>query len=159
VNRCGVIAGPGQFGRPDQGIFSYWIYQWLQGKPLSYIGYGGKGQQVRDFIAPTDLAALMEKQLREPSRAAPRVVNVGGGVDRSMSLAELSEFCAQHVGPAPELRSSPADRRYDIPHYVTDARLARKSWDWAPRETREETLQAILAWARANRGLLESFAP
>lgn len=38
IDRCGVIAGPGQFGRIDQGIFSYWIYQWLLGRPLSYIG-------------------------------------------------------------------------------------------------------------------------
>ena len=43
IDRCGVIAGPGQFGRIDQGIFSYWIYQWQRGKPLSYIGFGGKG--------------------------------------------------------------------------------------------------------------------
>ena len=25
INRCGVLAGAGQFGRPDQGIFSFWL--------------------------------------------------------------------------------------------------------------------------------------
>ena len=33
VNRCGVLAGAGQFGRPDQGIFSYWINSWLRRRP------------------------------------------------------------------------------------------------------------------------------
>ena len=28
INRCGVLAGKGQFGKADQGIFSYWIRSW-----------------------------------------------------------------------------------------------------------------------------------
>jgi CDP-paratose 2-epimerase len=158
VDRCGVIAGPGQFGRIDQGIFSYWIYQWLLGRPLSYIGYGGRGQQVRDLIAPTDLAALIDQQLHAPQRAAPRVVNVGGGLERSMSLAELSAFCAQTLGPAPTLRAEAETRRYDIPYYVTDSSLAKASWEWAPRQPLADTLDAIVRWARAHRDLLDSFA-
>ena len=90
INRCGVIAGPGQFGRIDQGIFSYWIYRWQLGRPLSYIGFGGQGFQVRDFIAPRDLTRLLDLQLRNPLADAPRILNVGGGPDRSMSLLELS---------------------------------------------------------------------
>jgi len=62
INRCGVIAGPGQFGRIDQGIFSYWIYQWILGKPLAYIGFGGEGLQVRDLLAPADLVELCPKR-------------------------------------------------------------------------------------------------
>jgi len=34
VNRCGVLAGAGQFGTPDQGIFSYWINAHLRRRPL-----------------------------------------------------------------------------------------------------------------------------
>jgi CDP-paratose 2-epimerase len=158
VDRCGVIAGPGQFGRIDQGIFSYWIYQWLLGKPLSYIGFGGRGEQVRDLIAPVDLAALIDKQLRSPTARAPRVVNAGGGVARSMSLAELSAFCAENVGPAPALGRQAETRRYDIPYFVTDSALAEATWDWAPQEPLSETLASILRWARAHRDLLDTFA-
>ncbi len=28
INRCGVLAGAGQFGRAEQGIFSFWIHAW-----------------------------------------------------------------------------------------------------------------------------------
>lgn len=158
IDRCGVLAGPGQFGRIDQGIFAYWIYQWLLGRPLGYIGYGGRGLQVRDFLAPRDLTRLLEKQLRHPFAPAPRVVNVGGGPSRSMSLRELSMFCEQALGPGPAVRSVAETRRYDIPYYVTDAALAEKSWDWHPEETREQTLEAIARWAREHRAMIEALA-
>ena len=29
VNRCGVLAGAGQFGKADQGIFSFWLHTFL----------------------------------------------------------------------------------------------------------------------------------
>src|SRR5208283_2740717 len=28
ILRCGVLAGAGQFGKIDQGIFSFWIHSW-----------------------------------------------------------------------------------------------------------------------------------
>ena len=64
VNRCGVMAGAGQFGKPDQGIFSYWIHSWARQAPLKYIGFGGTGHQVRDCLHPGDLVDLVLKQTR-----------------------------------------------------------------------------------------------
>ena len=55
INRCGVLAGAGQFGRADQGIFAYWINAWLRQRPLKYLGFGGHGYQVRDCLHPRDL--------------------------------------------------------------------------------------------------------
>jgi len=158
INRCGVIAGPGQFGRIDQGIFSYWIYRWQLGRPLSYIGYGGRGLQVRDFIAPRDLTRLLEKQLRNPKADAPHILNVGGGPERSMSLLELSAYCRAHVGPPPPLGSVPETRLYDIPYFVMDSAEAERAWSWRPEEPREATLDAIARWARDHADRLDSFA-
>ncbi len=157
IDRCGVIAGAGQFGKIDQGIFSFWIYQWMQRRPLSYIGFGGKGLQVRDLIAPRDLANLIELQLRKPNAPVPRVVNVGGGEARSMSLRELSDFCAREIGPALEPTAVPTTRRYDVPLFVTDSSLAEKSWGWAATESRDDTLLAIARWARDHKDLLIAF--
>src|ERR1700683_745834 len=39
INRGGVLAGAGQFGRPDQGIFAYWLHSWKRQQPLAYIGF------------------------------------------------------------------------------------------------------------------------
>src|SRR5262245_27413171 len=93
INRCGVFAGAGQFGRPDQGIFSYWINSWLRRRPLGYTGFGGQGYQVRDCLHPTDLVPLLERQIASLNGSHPRVTNVGGGRASAISLGELSEWC------------------------------------------------------------------
>src|SRR4051812_17572591 len=94
INRCGVLAGAGQFGRADQGIFTYWINAWLQRRPLKYIGFGGAGHQVRDCLHPRDLVPALTRQFAAP-RVAPgdRVANFSGGAASAMSLRQLSDWC------------------------------------------------------------------
>jgi CDP-paratose 2-epimerase len=157
LNRCGVIAGPGQFGRIDQGIFSYWVYQWIRRRRLAYIGFGGEGFQVRDFLAPVDLADLVALQLQEPARNAPAIVNVGGGRDRSLSLRQLSAFCERATSISHQIESEPETRPYDIPYYVTDCGLVDRHWGWQPQEPAERTLEAIVRWAHDHRDQLSSF--
>jgi CDP-paratose 2-epimerase len=157
INRCGVIAGPGQFGRIDQGIFSYWVYQWIQGKPLNYIGFGGEGLQVRDFLSPEDLAELVALQMADPGHQAPPILNVGGGKDRSLSLRELSSFCERALSVRREIGSVPETRPYDIPYYVTDSRAVSQHWNWRPKQPAEATLDAIVRWARDHAAELTSF--
>ena len=157
INRCGVIAGPGQFGRIDQGIFSYWIYQWILGKPLAYIGFGGEGLQVRDLLAPADLVELVALQLQDPTRAAPAIVNAGGGRARSLSLRELSAFCTRATSTPRQIDGKPETRPYDIPYYVTDCGVVGRHWGWQPREPVEQTLESIVRWARDHLEELGSF--
>ncbi|MGZ4966366.1 MAG: NAD-dependent epimerase/dehydratase family protein, partial [Chthoniobacterales bacterium] len=63
VNRCGVIAGAGQFGRADQGIVAFWVNSYLRRKSMRYIGFNGAGHQLRDAVHPRDVTALVTKQL------------------------------------------------------------------------------------------------
>ena len=140
INRCGVLAGAGQFGRADQGIFSFWINSWLRKRPLKYIGFGGTGHQVRDCLHPHDLARLLLAQMRDPARKVSRLQHVAGGAGQAMSLRQLSGWCAQHFGPHP-VASDPAERQFDIPWMVMDASRAGRQWDWRP----EISLEAILA--------------
>ncbi len=74
IDRCGVIAGPWQMGKVDQGVFTHWMLAHHFRKPLSYIGFGGKGKQVRDLLHVEDLVDLVERQLLDPrqvGRASP----------------------------------------------------------------------------------------
>src|SRR5215207_531665 len=98
VDRCGVIAGPWQMGKVDQGVFTHWLLSHRFGLPLSYIGYGGEGKQVRDLRHVEDLAALIEEQLDDPERWDGQVVNVGGGKDHSLSLLETTALCRELTG-------------------------------------------------------------
>ncbi len=152
INRCGVLAGAGQFGRADQGIFSFWIHSWVAGRPLSYLGFGGEGHQVRDCLHPKDLVPLLLKQFEAGlahADARHRIQNVAGGKASAMSLKQLSAWCAARFGPRSVSRVVEA-RTYDVPWVVLDATRAEQTWDWAPQTSVEEILDEIAAHAKAH---------
>jgi len=158
INRCGVIGGPGQLGKIDQGIFSFWVYSCALGRPLRYIGFGGAGLQVRDCVTAEDVAELVLRQMHDPDRDAPRVLNVGGGRQGAMSLAEITRVCESRFGRRIDVQSTAENRPYDIPYYVTDARRAARAWDWQPTQTADEIVGRLCQWTVDNlefvRGLL-----
>jgi CDP-paratose 2-epimerase len=149
IDRCGVLAGAGQFGKADQGIFSYWIHSWAQRRPLRYIGFGGSGLQVRDCLHPADLVPLVLQQMRAVSEGRARVVNVSGGRASAMSLLQLSRWCASQLGDHPVLTDG-GERPFDLPWLVLDSSLAGREWGWAPSRSTEEVLEEILEHARQN---------
>jgi CDP-paratose 2-epimerase len=157
VNRCGVLAGAGQFGRADQGIFSFWINAYLRRQPLKFIGFDGAGHQVRDCFHPRDLLPLLEKQFATEGSNKPRLVNLGGGPRNAMSLAQLSKWCEARFGPRP-IASELTPRPFDVPWLVMDAGLAEKNWDWRPRMKLEEILEEIARHAEAHPDWLETSA-
>lgn len=142
INRCGVLAGAGQFGRADQGIFAYWINAWLRRRPLTYIGFGGTGGQVRDCLHPRDLLPLLFKQTAAGAAAPTRIVNLGGGAQSAISLAGLSSWCRERFGNR-DVSGVDEIRRFDIPWLVMDCGLAGEIWNWQPQTPLEEILEEI----------------
>jgi CDP-paratose 2-epimerase len=154
INRCGVLAGAGQFGRADQGIFAFWINAWLRRLPLKYIGFGGHGFQVRDCLHPRDLIPLLRQQTVPGAAAPTRVINLGGGNANAMSLAELSGWCAGRFGKH-DVACCPEERRFDIPWLVMDAALAGDYWGWQPETSINSILEEIALHAEQNPNWLE----
>ncbi|MDQ3626939.1 MAG: NAD-dependent epimerase/dehydratase family protein [Verrucomicrobiota bacterium] len=154
IDRCGILAGAGQFGRPDQGIFTFWINAYLRGKPLRYIGFGGTGHQTRDCLHPRDLAALLQTQMNASFAGQPRIVNVSGGASSAMSLAQLSRWCAERFAPR-VVEADLQPRQFDLPWVVLDSGLATQTWNWRPRVEVEAILEEIAAHAEANEDWLE----
>lgn len=149
INRCGLLAGAGQFGRPDQGIFAYWINSWLRRKPLKYIGFGGQGHQVRDCLHPRDLVPLLQKQVRVEGPVLTKTVNLGGGQANALSLAELSHWCGERLGThhvGPEANNRP----YDVPWLIMDTALAKDVWGWQPQTPVDSILEEIAQHAEQN---------
>ncbi|MEI7862697.1 MAG: NAD-dependent epimerase/dehydratase family protein, partial [Planctomycetota bacterium] len=137
INRCGVLAGAGQFGKADQGIFSFWIRSWRDSRPLRYIGFDGQGSQVRDCLHPNDLVPLLHRQLSgaqptpDESAADIRICNFAGGAANACSLAQLSAWCETRFGRR-DVASQREPRPYDLPWVVLDAGRARRLWNWQP---------------------------
>ena len=108
--------------------FSYWIHSFKEKNPLKYIGFDGSGHQVRDALHPRDLVPLLSRQLMEPHWEAPKIINVGGGIENSMSLKQLSEWCEKRFGPN-EVISSAESRPMDAPWIVMDSTVAQNAWE------------------------------
>jgi CDP-paratose 2-epimerase len=143
VNRCGVLAGAGQFGTAEQGIFSYWIHAWRAKQTLRYIGFNGSGSQVRDALHPTDLGLLIAQQLNSNQQTGPdRVWNLGGGCQNSMSLSELSQWCTERFWRR-DVNRDGQPRPYDIPWLILDSAAAQRSWGWQPTMTLDSILEEI----------------
>jgi len=149
LNRCGVLAGAGQFGKADQGIFSYWIHSFRENKPLKYIGFQGTGHQVRDALHPNDLVPLVTRQMLEPDWEAPKIINLGGGVQNSMSLKELSSWCGDRFGQN-EVIASQEERPMDAPWIVMDSTTAQNAWNWSVKTEIEQILEEIANHAETN---------
>ena len=156
INRCGVLAGAGQFGKADQGIFSFWIHSWRAGRPLKYIGFGGSGLQVRDCLHPRDIVPLLLKQIDFRGTEKPRTVNLAGGHENSMSLRELSAWCAEKISTAlaindpNQISSDQSSRPFDIPWAILDPALAREAWKWKPATTLPQILDEIRSHSVSN---------
>ena len=149
VNRCGVLAGAGQFGKADQGIFSFWIHSYREKKPLKYIGFNGTGHQVRDALHPKDLVPLLSRQMLEPDWEAPKIINIGGGVENSISLRELSSWCEDRFGQNEVLKSQ-EERPMDAPWIVIDSTTAQNAWNWSVKTKIDQILKEIANHAETN---------
>lgn len=154
INRCGVLAGAGQFGKADQGIFSFWIHAYRNRAPLKYIGFEGSGHQTRDCLHPRDLVPVLQQQMAARESSRPRIMNFAGGPENSMSLAELSQWCEKRFG-LHHVAADPKPRPFDVPWLVLDSSLARENWDWQPATSLEMILEEIARHAESHPCWLE----
>lgn len=158
INRCGVIAGAGQFGKIDQGIFSYWVYQYLLNRPLSFIGYGGNGYQARDILHPRDLGKLIVRQMTQNSVQTYRVFNAGGGLRNTISLCQLNNYCAERLNTKKVIGRIVENRKMDIPLYYSDNSRAALCWSWTPEYSAWDILDEIIEFTRNNPHFLQAIA-
>lgn len=130
VNRCGVVAGPWQFGKVDQGVIALWVMAHVFGKSLSNIGYGGAGKQVRDVLHIQDLCDLIALQISQFDEWEGWCGNVAGGIQNSISLRELTDVCREVSGANVHIQSVSQTRPFDLRLFVADCAqlFARTSW-------------------------------
>jgi len=156
INRCGVIAGPWQMGRVDQGVAALWVARHIYGGSLAYIGYGGTGKQVRDMLHVDDLLALILQQITLLETLRGKVFNVGGGAANSASLVELTEFCQQITAREIPVGSDPETRAGDIPFYITDNARIQQVCAWKPEKNIPTIIEDIARWITDNHAMLQS---
>lgn len=154
INRCGVLTGPWQMGKVDQGFFVLWAARHLYGGRLAYSGFGGAGHQVRDVLHVADLCDLICRQIDAFDCHCGQTYNVGGGPALSTSLAELTDLCAARTGNHLVPGADPQTRPADIPYYVTDNTRVTGATGWRPARSVETILDEVIDWLTQHRAVL-----
>ena len=154
ITRFGLISGPWQFGKQDQGVVSLWLWRHLNKKKLSYIGFGGKGQQVRDVIHISDVCKLIMLQIKKIGSINNLTINAGGGKKNSVSLKNLTKICQKITSNEIKIFSNKKTSNYDIPYYVTNNSQAKKIYKWSPEKKILHIIQDMYKWMLPNKKIL-----
>lgn len=155
INRCGVLTGPWQMGKVDQGVIVLWVARHFWQQPLSYIGYGGQGKQVRDILHINDFIELIDYQVHHMDRLNGGLFNVGGGPEISVSLRELTSICRRVTGNSVNIAENREGRQADIRIYLSDNALVTASTGWRPATGAEEIVSDIYSWIKQNENVLK----
>jgi CDP-paratose 2-epimerase len=155
INRCGVITGPWQMGKIDQGVMVLWIAKHYFEQSLGYFGYGGTGKQTRDMLHIDDLYRLIDWQLHNIEKINGETLNAGGGLMSSASLQELTQICQEVTGKTIPIKIVPETRTADIRLYITDNSKITKLTGWSPQIGVRQIVTDIHKWLDTNRIALE----
>lgn len=156
INRFGVVAGPWQMGKVDQGVFTHWLLSALFDKPLKYFGFDGQGRQVRDLLHVDDLVDLVDLQLADRERWNGQIFNAGGGRRNSLSLQELTSVVEDITGKQLSLGNVPGTHPTDVRWYVTDNSAITTFSGWSPQRSATTTLNDIHDWITANQSIVRN---
>lgn len=155
INRCGVLTGPWQMGKVDQGVMVLWIAKHYFDKKLAYIGYGGSGKQTRDMLHVKDLYRLIDWQIQNINAINGEIFNVGGGVEVSTSLQELTKICQKVTGKTIPIDLVKENRPADIKLYVTDNTKVTNRTGWKPEIGIEQIVEEITDWLKNHEDILK----
>ena len=157
INRFGVIAGPWQFGKQDQGFVPLWVARHLLRKKISYIGFGGLGNQVRDVIHIDDVCEIIYLQLKKFNQIYNNTFNIGGGLTNAISLNKLTIKCQGITKRKTIINSVKKTSNYDIPYFITDNKKLKKFYNWLPKKNIDKIIGDIFIWLNQNKILLKYF--
>ena len=157
INRCGVISGPLQFGKQDQGFVSLWIWRHLNKLKLSYIGYGGYGHQVRDVLHVNDLLELILLQVNKINKLNNKIFTVGGSLKSKTSLFELTKICQKLTKNKIKISKIPQTSNYDIPVYISDNKKVSKAYGWKVKKDIYEISYDVYNWLFKNKKIIKKY--
>lgn len=157
INRCGVISGPLQFGKQDQGFVSLWIWRHLNKKNLNYIGYGGYGNQIRDVLHIYDLCELVKLQIKKINKINNKLFTVGGSKKSYTSLKNLTYLCEKITGNQIRFKKILKTSIYDIPYYISDNNLISQTYNWKPKRNIIDVVNDTFLWLKKNKSIINRY--
>ena len=157
INRCGVISGPLQFGKQDQGFVSLWIWRHLIKKNMKYIGFGGYGHQIRDVLHIKDLCELIFIQIKKINKINNKLFTVGGSKKSYTSLNQLTKICEKLTQNKINFTKISKTSIYDIPYYISDNSFVSKTYNWKPKSDIMKVVQDVYVWLKNNKNIIKEY--
>jgi CDP-paratose 2-epimerase len=157
INRCGVISGPLQFGKQDQGFISLWIWKHIQKKKISYIGFGGFGNQIRDVLHVSDLCELIYIQIKKFNTINNKLFTVGGSTKSFISLIDLTKKCQKITGNKLNIGKVARTSIYDIPYFISDNSLVKATYNWSPKKNINQIISDSFKWLNDNKLIIKEY--
>ena len=151
INRFGVVSGPWQFGKTDQGFVSFWCWNFLNKKKLIYKGYSGKGSQIRDLLHVNDLCELLLMQIKNFPKVKNETFAIGGGKENFINLRQLSKEIESLTNIKKNIKGDNAVSIYDVPYYISSNRKIFKYLKWKPKYSVIDILVDVINWQVENK--------
>jgi len=138
VFRQSAICGKFQHPKADQGWASFLVKETLARRPISL---NGRGLQVRDLLDVEDLVELIITVMQAHNLKS-RVYNVGGGVERSLSLMELfNDLKSRGFEPSYSFgKERPSDQKV----FVADIRPLLVDFQWKPKFSLHQIIDRLI---------------
>ena len=149
VFRHSSMYGSRQFGTFDQGWIAWFCAQAVKARSGALdtpFTIAGNGKQVRDVLEARDMARLYFAGLEQIERTRGEVLNVGGGMENSLSLLELFALLEELTGA--RLHYEKLEPRFsDQRIFVADLAKTKALLDWTPQIGAREGIGDAVAWA------------
>ena len=157
INRCGVVSGPLQFGKQDQGFVSLWVWRHLNKKQMKYIGYGGLGNQIRDVLHIKDLCNLIFLQIKNIKKINNKLFTVGGSKKSYTSLKQLTSICEKLTKNSIKFTKISKTSIYDTPYYISDNKQVIKTYKWKPKNDIKSIVNDVFIWLKNNKTKIKKY--
>lgn len=154
VFRMSCIAGPRQFGNEDQGWVAHFLYSVLAGRRITIYG---DGYQVRDVLHVHDLLDAMQAVRSNLAHTQGEIYNLGGGMERVISVVDLLRNIERRTGKPLRLDYSNV-RPGDQPLYISDTAKLRRDTGWFGQRSINQILTDIHDFWNENREVIEARA-
>jgi CDP-paratose 2-epimerase len=147
VFRHSSIYGGHQHSTVDQGWVGWFCKKALEIKMHPLTGpfdISGNGKQVRDLLYVNDAKRLYLAAIKHIEKAQGLAFNIGGGIDRSLSLLELFDLLEKFLDTKLTYNIKPM-RVSDQKIFVADTRAAGLILEWEAETTIENGIRETLS--------------
>jgi len=140
--------GERQFGGEDHGWVANFVIRTILRLPITIYG---TDKQVRDILYVKDAVKAFDAFFNYQRSG---IYNIGGGIDRLISLRECLELIEKMTGIKQDIRLKEA-REGDLWYFCCDISKAREELNWEPEVSNEKGLRKLIDWVEENRNLFE----